>query len=83
MAFELPCRTDPELFFPVADEGTEAFEREAAPARALCAGCPVRAACLDYALETGQDYGIWGGTSPAERRAPRVVAWLRRQLASV
>lgn len=63
------CESEPELFFPVAEEGTAAFEREAAPARALCATCPFRTGCLASALDHGADFGIWGGTSPAERRA--------------
>ena len=33
----------------------------AAEARAICATCPVRAACLQTALDSGEGYGIWGG----------------------
>ena len=35
----------------------------------ICAGCPVRMACLDYALRAGERYGIWGGLTPDERAA--------------
>lgn len=42
-----------------------------AQAKRVCAGCPVRAECLDYALVTNQRYGVWGGTSERERRALR------------
>lgn len=56
----LPCRNeDPEIWFPVGT-GPMAVETEWL-AQALCDGCPIKAACLQYALETGQRYGIWGG----------------------
>ena len=35
-------------------------------AKALCARCPVRRECLEYGIE--EDYGIWGGTLPSERK---------------
>jgi WhiB family transcriptional regulator, redox-sensing transcriptional regulator len=64
------CRhADPELFFPI---GTgEAAVLQADQAKRICAGCPVRNACLDWALATGQAIGVWGGTDPQERRALR------------
>jgi len=37
-------------------------------ARTICASCPVREMCLEYAIETGQQHGIWGGLDPEERR---------------
>ena len=55
---------DPELFFPQRGEST-------APAKAICQACPVRAACLDYALSINERNGIWGGTSERERRQIR------------
>lgn len=55
------CRGhDPELWFPFTGEETQ-------PKR-VCAACPVRAACLQYALDTGQRYGVWGGLTEDERR---------------
>lgn len=36
-------------------------------ARAICMTCPVRDECLNYALETGETVGIWGGLTPEER----------------
>lgn len=61
------CRgEDPELFFPVGSPGP--VLEQIAAAKALCAKCPVRAACLRFALETGQGYGIWGGLTEDERR---------------
>lgn len=53
---------NPALFFP--DVG-EAAHR----AKAVCAGCPVREECLQYALEHREDEGVWGGLTRLERRA--------------
>ncbi|HLI37900.1 MAG TPA: WhiB family transcriptional regulator [Streptosporangiaceae bacterium] len=65
------CRgEDPELFFPVGSSGPAAL-RQVAAAKAVCARCPVRDACLGFALSTGQDYGIWGGLTEDERRRLR------------
>jgi WhiB family redox-sensing transcriptional regulator len=62
-----PCRTeDPEIFFPVGD-GKEAA-RKAAEAKAVCQRCPVQERCLQWALESRQDTGVWGGMSEKERR---------------
>lgn len=61
--------TDPELFFPVGVTG-RALE-QTHEAKQVCAGCPVRAQCLGWALDTGQDVGVWGGLSEDERRAQR------------
>ncbi len=59
---------DPELFFP--DRGEHG---KAARAKRICAGCPVRGACLADALAVSgsEDYGIRGGTTREERRWPR------------
>ncbi len=57
---------DAELFFPDRGEPTR-------HAKAVCAGCEVRAECLDYALETGKMLGVWGGTSERERRSLRRI----------
>jgi WhiB family transcriptional regulator, redox-sensing transcriptional regulator len=59
---------DPELFFPVTTYG--AALRQVNAAKAVCRACAVRAACLSFGLQTSQD-GIWGGTTPEERRALR------------
>jgi len=60
---------DPELFFPVGTSGPalEQIER----ARAICMQCEVREECLEWALASGQDAGVWGGTSEEERKAMR------------
>jgi len=57
------------LFFgPDAEFVTARQQREAA-AKAICTGCPVRLDCLDYALDSGQAFGTWGGLNEDERRA--------------
>ncbi|MFJ8855134.1 WhiB family transcriptional regulator [Streptomyces sp. NPDC102437] len=38
-------------------------------AKVLCAACPIKAACADHAIRRGETDGIWGGLTPAERRA--------------
>jgi WhiB family redox-sensing transcriptional regulator len=64
------CRhSDPELFFPVSRAGPGASQ--VARAKAVCLSCPVRTECLNFALESGQDSGVWGGTSEDERRTLR------------
>ncbi|ASR34584.1 transcription factor WhiB [Prauserella marina] len=64
---EAACRDeDPELFFPVSAMGPGA--RQSERAKAVCARCPVRSECLEYAIDTGLDYGIFGGTTEVERR---------------
>lgn len=69
-AFRGACiDSDPELFFPIGTgEGTL---RQVAKAKSVCARCVVLRDCLGYALRTGQDAGVWGGTTAEERRAIR------------
>ena len=64
------CRTaDPELFFPLTYHNTKLIDR----AKSVCHGCPVRAACLAYALDSPDQTadGIWGGLTPQDRRRAR------------
>ncbi|MET9612041.1 WhiB family transcriptional regulator [Kitasatospora indigofera] len=71
------CRDlDPELFFPLGNTGPAL--RQAEEAKAVCHRCPVRERCLAWALETGQEAGVWGGTSEDERRALKRRAARRR-----
>lgn len=64
------CRDeDPELFFPIGTTGPAAEQIERA--KAVCDQCEVRGPCLEWALETGQDAGVWGGLSEEERLALR------------
>ena len=62
------CRDeDPELFFPIGTAGPAAVQVE--QAKVVCRSCPVVTPCLSWAVETGQDSGVWGATSEDERRA--------------
>jgi WhiB family redox-sensing transcriptional regulator len=68
---------DPELFFPVGN-GDPAL-RQINKAKAVCRRCEVVDACLGWAMDSGQDAGVWGGLSDDERRAlKRRVARARR-----
>ena len=71
------CRdTDPDLFFPVGTTGPAIEQIE--NAKAVCRQCEAQAPCLEYALASNQDSGVWGGTSEEERRKLR-RAWVSRQ----
>ena len=64
------CRTtDATVFFPPAhfEHKPERLAREA-EAKAICAQCPVRLTCLDWALETREPHGVWGGYAESERK---------------
>ncbi|MET7801794.1 WhiB family transcriptional regulator [Streptomyces decoyicus] len=64
------CReVDPEIFFPVGNTGPALLQIE--EAKAVCHRCPVMGQCLQWALESRQDAGVWGGMSEDERRAMR------------
>lgn len=55
---------DPEVFFPTQGESVS-------EAKAICAPCPIRVRCLEYALDNNIVHGIWGGASERERRRMR------------
>ncbi len=59
--FALCAQVDPEIFFP----GKGGSLRQP---KVICRACEVRAECLEYALERGERWGIYGGLSPQERR---------------
>jgi len=64
------CRhTNAELFFPAGSTGIAVDQIEAA--KSVCHACPVRDACLQFALESNQEAGIWGGKDEDERRKLR------------
>ena len=60
---------DPEIFYPISDEDGD-------EAKAICAECPVRIQCLEYALIARERDGIWGGCTERERR--RIIRQRRR-----
>jgi WhiB family redox-sensing transcriptional regulator len=71
------CRdTDPDLFFPVGTTGPALDQIDAA--KSVCMECEARVPCLEFALATNQESGVWGATSEEERRKLR-KAWLARQ----
>lgn len=87
------CRgKDPDMFFAVAN--TPAGTAQRREAKRVCASCPVRPECLEWALETRQAAGVWGGMSARKRQTlkrPREThlqrclkqrAWIERQLAA-
>jgi WhiB family transcriptional regulator, redox-sensing transcriptional regulator len=71
---------DPELFFPVGTTGPALDQVERA--KQVCRRCDVAEACLEWALDTNQDAGVWGGMSEDERRSLRRSRQRRRRLAS-
>lgn len=61
---------DPEVFHPSEEDD------DAAEAKAICAQCPVREACLEHALAVREKHGVWGGLTERERR--RLIRQRRR-----
>lgn len=67
---EAKCKGYPtNLFFP--DRVTGPDRRNIAIAKEVCASCPVRLDCLQWAMDSRQAYGIWGGYTVRERRRLR------------
>jgi WhiB family transcriptional regulator, redox-sensing transcriptional regulator len=70
------CRgMETDLFFPTGTIGPALTDMD--QAKQICRGCPARAQCLDWALENGAAFGIWGGRTEDERRT------LRQRLVSI
>lgn len=61
--------SDHELFFPPEGEQGEYFRLRVSLAKRICASCPVRHQCADYAVAADERYGVLGGLT-AEERAP-------------
>lgn len=61
-------QSDPEVFFPRMGAAREVDERNA---KTICESCAVKTKCLDYALENGEPFGIWGGVTAHERAKMR------------
>ena len=67
------CRSvDAELFFPAGSTGAVAVNWIQS-AKAICRSCPVQDPCLQFALDTNQEAGVWGGKDEDERRKLRKV----------
>lgn len=55
------CVSNPDDFFPGKNESST-------PAKDVCRRCPVALPCLRYALDNEEPHGIWGATTPDERK---------------
>jgi WhiB family transcriptional regulator, redox-sensing transcriptional regulator len=65
---EAACReVDPELFFPIGNTWPARLQID--EAKQVCRRCTVMDECLRWAIDSGQDAGVWGGMSEDERRA--------------
>ena len=62
-----------DLFFPIGTSGPAVLQAQ--DAKRICAACPVTITCLQWALSSGIEHGVWGGLTEEERRA-----WKRRHL---
>lgn len=62
-----PCEQTPFMFFPEDISDREVRRTAIDVARKTCAQCPMKLLCFEYAINTGQRFGIWGGTLPSER----------------
>jgi WhiB family redox-sensing transcriptional regulator len=65
------CRGDDSVFFFAPSHFEKRAEKNAreAVAKSICAGCPVRESCLEFAMRVGETHGVWGGLNEMERRA--------------
>lgn len=74
---------DPETFFPTGTSGPSPMTL-VKEAKRICNACPVKSECLDYAISEDLDHGVWGGTTPQDRRYHRkaLVETLRKRRAN-
>ena len=64
------CRdSSPDIFFPIGTTGPALEHIDTA--KRICSACQVRSECLEFALATNQEAGIWGATTEEERRKLR------------
>ena len=62
------CRgMDESMFFPPTGERGNARKVRENSAKAICASCPVKAACLEHSLAVPEPFGVWGGIGESER----------------
>lgn len=69
------AQVDPDLWFP--EHGTGVSTKFAV---AICQACPVRAECLDYSIRAREEFGVWGGMTPRERK--KVLKTMDQELVS-
>ncbi|MBC7582040.1 WhiB family transcriptional regulator [Aeromicrobium sp.] len=58
---------DPELFFPIGNTGPAVLQAE--EAKRICMSCDARVKCLEWAMQSEENFGIWGGLTEGERQA--------------
>jgi WhiB family redox-sensing transcriptional regulator len=71
-------RLDPELFFPLGKRETAPSKAQVAEAKAVCAVCPVRRECREYADTHAIEFGVYGGKDEWERREARQAHNIKR-----
>ncbi len=71
---------DPDLFFPIGSTGPAADQIR--NAKAICDTCEAKVPCLEFALASNQESGVWGGVTEDERRRLRRVRLAQRRHAS-
>ena len=77
----LCAEIDPEIWFPSTENGRVQSSYEAAGyAKSVCARCPLALACLTTALHNKEEYGIWGGATPNERKKLKTRAQAKKFL---
>lgn len=68
-----------QFFYPIDEEDTDKNTRkyiDEGAAKRICAGCPIREECLNWAIHHERQ-GIWGGTNPRERELIRIKAGIQ------
>lgn len=64
---DVPCTENRALFTRLGEDGAALHASAVRAGRAVCWSCPVRRACAEHALTTGETWGMWGGTTAPER----------------
>ena len=68
---QLCSEYDTNVFYPEPDEFGNYVESDFDVAKNICNSCWLKDKCLEFALNSNEKEGVWGGTSPAERRRLR------------
>jgi WhiB family redox-sensing transcriptional regulator len=63
------CEKMPDVFFPEDEPNSLSRMRMTNMAKAICGQCMLRKMCAEYAVEAEENFGIWGGLTPTDRRA--------------
>ncbi len=71
---------EPDLFFPVGSTGPAVEQIQSA--KQVCSLCEAKTECLEFALTSNQESGVWGGATEEERRRMRRIRLAQRRQAS-